>query len=74
MLLKRIEIFNNFHGEYLLNNKDRLFSRIHRSSYYGMCAWSTFEQFSYLDCLYSMKPDLFPSLAPETYKALKKKF
>jgi len=36
--------------------------------------WAPVEEFTYLKCLYEIKPDLFPSLSNDEFQSLKKEF
>ena len=53
---------------YIIHNK------VHARGYYGVVVWSIVEQFRYVESLYEVKPELFPSLSPTRVKSISNEF
>jgi len=65
-------IREQFFSHLSLKNKHAV--HFHESRFRAPSVWSEVEEFRYLETLYNLKPDLFPSLGNDEFQAMKKEF
>jgi len=70
---KQSSLLHKLFETYLVNDKWKLFKKLHRKGYYGYCWWSLFEQFRYLEKKYAKKPEQF-NLPKAKFETIKKEF